>query len=195
MLSVSGAVVASPTQWFNPWRTGGGGYAVTMKFRAPGTVLGIPGDGFFAHEVHFFPNNRNFVNSPYGWGGREIHWGHMATAYRDGTMIDASLAVGADGWGFALLTDETGSLRVTTELEVRADVRPNGYPERILYRFMGEEWLWRIAPNGERANVESGGLLGAEGIFGRLGDERPVVAAMGTIDWWRDGRELGIKAI
>ena len=84
--------------------------------------------------------------SPFGWGGREIHWGHMATAFDDGSVIDASLACGADGWGFAMLTDETGVFHSTTDVEVSADVRPNGYPERIVYRFLDQEWCWRIDP-------------------------------------------------
>jgi hypothetical protein len=104
LLSCSGDLIAPATHWYNPWRTGGGGYAITAKFRGKATVFGQPAEGFFAHESHFFPAGMNFMASPYGYGGREIHWGHMATVFEDGSVIDASLAYGPDGRGFALLT-------------------------------------------------------------------------------------------
>ena len=112
-------------------------------------------------------------------------------------MVDASMAIGLDGWGFALVTDEKGQFFATTDLEVFADVRPNGYPERILYRFLGQEWDWKITPHGERPEVMPGGMgpLGAEGIFSRVGEKRKVVASMGTIDWWKDGREETVPPI
>lgn len=194
LLDVSGALIAVPTQWYNPWRSGGA-YAVTVKYRARGTIFGMKADGFFAHETHFMPSGLDFMNSPFGFGGREVHWGHMATAFEDGTTVDASLAIGADGWGFALLTDENGNRFATTEIEVRADVRPNGYPERILYGFLGQEWIWEIAPHGERPHLSIVGPLGAEGTFRRVGDKRRIIAYMGTIDWWKDGREFSIPSI
>ena len=194
LLDVAGELIAVPTQWYNPWRVGGA-YAVTTKYRARGTVFGVKADGFFAHETHFMPAGLDFMNSPFGFGGREVHWGHMASAFEDGTTVDASLAIGADGWGFALLTDERGNRFETTKIEVRADVRPNGYPERILYCFLGQEWIWEIAPGGERPHLSPVAPIGAEGLFRRVGDTRAIVASMGTIDWWKDGRERSIPPI
>jgi hypothetical protein len=191
-LSVEGTLAARSTQWYNPWRDGGGGLAVTTKFRASGTVFDEQVDGFFAHEVHYFPPGRNFLDSPYGFGGREVHWGHMATAFDDGTSIDASLAYGPDGWGFALLFDETGRLHKSTDIKIEAEVRTNGYPERIRYRFLDQSWIWQIEPHGERAALGGVGIVGAEGILRREGDTRRPKAAMGTIDWWLDGRALKV---
>jgi hypothetical protein len=155
-------------------------------------VFGEDADGFFAHETHYFPSGRNFFDSPYGWGGREIHWGHFATAFEDGSSVDASLAYGPDGWGFALLFDEQGRMHVSTAIEIEAEVRANGYPERIVYHFLDQVWEWRIEPNGERAATRTNGLVGAEGILRRPGDTRRVVAAQGTIDWWLDRRATPI---
>jgi len=76
-------------------------------------------------------------------------------------------------------------------------VRPNGYPERILYRFADQEWIWQIADRAERADIYDmpGIPLGAEGVLKRCGHDRKVVTAMGSIDWWRDGRERNISPI
>lgn len=192
LLSVKGVRSAIATQWYNPWRDGGGGLCVTTKFRAQGTVLGQRADGFFAHEVHYFPRERDFFNSPYGFGGREIHWGHMATAFADGQSIDASFAIGPDGWGFAMLQDESGQLHVSTDVAVEAEVRDSGVPERIHYKFHGQHWIWQIEPKGERAATRAAGIIGAEGVLRRAGDTRPAIAAMGTIDWWLDGRAAAV---
>jgi len=191
-LSCSGDLIAPATNWFNPWRTGGGGYAITAKFRGKATVFGKEAEGFFAHESHFFPAGMDFMASPYGLGGREIHWGHMATVFEDGSVIDASLAYGADGWGFAMLTDENGRFYATNEIEIGANVRPNGYPELITYRFLDQTWCWRIDPKGERDDVMPGGVIGAEGVLIRANETRRVKGAMGTIDWWKDGRDLEV---
>jgi len=189
LLSVSGRRAAPATQWYNPWRNGGGGLAVTSKFRAPGLVFGEEADGFFAHETHYFPRGHDFFNSPYGWGGREIHWGHFATAFEDGSSVDASLAYGPDGWGFAMLFDERGRMHVSTDVVIESELRPNGFPELIVYRFLDQIWEWRIEPKGERGSPRAGEkIIGAEGILRRQGETRKVVAAQGTIDWWLDGR-------
>jgi hypothetical protein len=188
LLNAHGVRAAPATQWYNPWRDGGGGLAVTVNFRATATVSGEPAQGFFAHEVHYFPRGRDFMDSPYGWGGREVHWGHMATAFEDGSQISASLAFGPDGWGFALLFDEQGKLHASTDVAGEAELRSNGYPQRITYRFLGQTWVWEIEPAGERATTHASGIIGAEGVLRRIGDTRRVTAAMGTIDWWLDGR-------
>jgi hypothetical protein len=49
--------------------------------------------------------------------------------------------------------------------------------------------LGDIAEKGERVDLMPGGPLGAEGTLRRAGDDRPVIAAMGIIDWWNDGRQ------
>ena len=120
-----------------------------------------------------------------------VPWGHFVTEFDDGTVIDADLAVGRDGWGFVMLRDESGRFRSTTDVQVRAEVSANGYPSRLHYYFMNEEWMWTIAPDGQRAKSDTSGALlivGAEGVLTRVGEKRPVVRAMGTIDWWLDGR-------
>jgi hypothetical protein len=183
----SGEPLRPALQWLNPWRNGGA-LALTQKYRMRGTILGKALEGFAAHEIHFFPPGRNFFDSPFGWGGREITWGHMVTEFDDGAYIVASLATGADGWGFALLFDEQGVLHATTEIDVRVRLRASGFPESIRYSFLGQEWLWEAARDGERAPTVGGGIVGGEGILKRVGETRRVVRAMGTIDWWLDGR-------
>jgi hypothetical protein len=174
-------------QWLNPWRSGGA-YCVTAMYRMKGSILGQELEGFMAHEIHYFPPGRTFFDSPFGWGGREITWGHMATEYEDGTCVVASLATGNDGWGFAMLYDEAGEFHGTTALDVRVRVRSSGFPQEIRFSFLGQDWIWQAAPDGERAPTVGGGHVGGEGILRRAGERRRVVRAMGTIDWWLDGR-------
>lgn len=192
LLHASGVRSAQATQWYNPWRDGGGAFCVTTKFRGQANIFGLAAEGFFAHEVHYFPRDRDFINSPFGFGGREILWGHMATEFVDGRIIDASIGIGADGWGFTLVQDEQGVLHAATDVSAEAIVNANGLPAQVTFRFLDQTWVWRIEPKGERAITRADGLVGAEGVLRREGDTRPVKAAMGTIDWWLDGRAAAI---
>ena len=192
-LSVSGQSVGPGLQWFNPW-PGGGCFSVTGKYRTSGTFLGRPVQGFVGHEIHYFPRGVSWMESPYGQG-REICWQQIANEYDDGSMIQATFAYGADGWGFAMLHDESGTFHCTTEVHVEATVRPSTYPETITYRFLDQSWTWRIDPQGERATTIAGAPLGADGTCQRDGDRRAIRYSMGNSDWWTDGRASGIVRV
>lgn len=186
LLHVTGRAIGPAVQWFNTW-AGGACLAVTAKYRTSGTFLGEPVQGFVGHEIHYFPPGANWIASPYG-NGREFCWQHIANEYDDGTLMQASFAYGADGWGFAMLHDETGTFHATTDVHARATVRPNGFPEMVNYRFLDQSWTWRIDPQGERAALMPGALIGADGTCQRDGDRRTVRYSLGNSDWWTDGR-------
>jgi hypothetical protein len=186
LVSVSGTAVGPGIQWYNAW-PGGGCYSATAKYRTRGTVLGRSVEGFVGHEIHYFPADADWMDSPYG-RGREICWQQIANEYDDGTMIQATFAYGTEGWGFAMLHDEHGAFIATTDVSAEATVRASGYPESIRYQFADQSWTWRIDPQGERAMLFPGPLRGADGTCVRDGDTRSVRHAMGNSDWWSDGR-------
>jgi hypothetical protein len=186
LLEVSGRSIGPGVQWFNTW-AGGACYAVTGKYRSSGTFLGRPVEGFTGHEIHYWPPGSSWRDSPYG-RGREICWQQIANEYDDGSIVQASFAYGAGGWGFAMVHDETGRFHCTTEVCAEATVRPNGYPDTITYRFLDQSWTWRIDPQGERPVLTPGHMLGADGTCRRDGDARRVRWSMGNSDWWTDGR-------
>ena len=185
-LAVSGRALGPGVQWFNTWQRGAC-LAVTAKYRTSGMYLGRPVEGFVGHEIHYFPPHANWRDSPFGLG-REICWQQIANEYDDGSTLQATFAVGADGWGFAMLHDEQGEFHCTTEVNAEATVRPNGYPETITYRFLNQSWTWRIDPQGERPMMAPGPMRGADGTCRRDGDRREVRYGMGNSDWWTDGR-------
>jgi hypothetical protein len=186
VLSVSGAAVGPGVHWYNPW-PGGGCYSATAKYRTSGTFLGRPVEGFVGHEIHYFPADADWMDSPYG-RGREICWQQIANEYSDGSTVQATFAYGTEGWGFAMLHDEHRRFVATTDVTVEAAVRATGYPELIRYQFCDQSWTWRIDPQGERAMLFPGPLRGADGTCTRDGDARAVRYAMGNSDWWTDGR-------
>ena len=143
------------------------------------------------HEIHYWSEGATWVESPYG-RGREYCWQHVANEYDDGSTVQATFATGADGWGFAMLHDESGTFHATTDVVAEATVRANGYPETVTYRFLDQSWTWRIDPQGERAAIGHGPLIGADGTCTRDGDDRAVRYSMGNSDWWTDGRAAGI---
>lgn len=186
LLDLVGTAVAPAIQWFNPW-PGGGCYSATGKYRVSGSVLGRRVEGFVGHEIHYFPPEENWITSPYGQG-REICWQQIANEYEDGAIEQATFAHGADGWGFAMVHDEHGQFHATTDVEVRARVRENGYPEEITYVTAIGTWIWRLDPQGERARTFPSAPFGADGTCTREGEERAVLLSMGNSDWWTDGR-------
>jgi len=190
LLDVSGPAIGPGVQWCNTWDSGTC-YAVTGKYRARGTFLGRHVEGFVGHEIHYFPSDATWRTSPYG-EGREICWQQVANEYEDGSIVQATFAYGADGWGFAMVHDEDGRFHSTTDVRAEATVRASGYPERITYRFLDQSWTWRIDAQGERPRLGPGPMLGADGTCTRDGDPRAVRYAMGNSDWWTDGRADGI---
>ena len=185
-MSVEGRLLGPAAQWFNTWG-GGACLTVTAKYRARGALLGRHVEGFVGHEVHYFSPGASWVHSPYG-EGREYCWQHVANEYDDGSIDHATFATGADGWGFAMVHDSDGTFYRSTDVEVEATVRPNGYPETLTYRFLDQTWTWQIDPQGERVSVGSGTLIGADGTCRREGDPRTVRYSMANSDWWTDGR-------
>ena len=190
VLSVAGDAVGPAVQWFNTWE-GGACFSATAKYRVQRRVPGPPVQGFAGHEIHYFSPGFNWLTAPYG-RGREICWQQIANEYDDGTMVQATFAYGADGWGFAMLHDERGEFISTTDIRAEATVRANGYPTSIRYEFADQSWTWRIDPHGERPLIEGIAMLGADGTCVRDGDTRGVRYAMGNSDWWTDGRAEGI---
>lgn len=185
-LSVGGTAVGPAVQWLNTF-DGGACFSATAKYRVDGVFLGRPVHGFVGHEIHYFSPGFTWLTAPYGQG-REICWQQVANEYDDGTMIQATFAYGADGWGFAMLHDEHGQFTSTTRVRAEARVRPNGYPASLRYEFADQSWTWRIDPQGERPSIAGLALLGADGTCVRDGDAREVRYAMGNSDWWTDGR-------
>ncbi|OBG93018.1 hypothetical protein A5697_05835 [Mycobacterium sp. E3251] len=190
VVSVGGDAVGPAVQWFNTW-DGGACLSATSKYRVRGTCLDRAVEGFVGHEIHYFSPGSDWINAPYG-RGREICWQQIANEYDDGSMIQATFAYGADGWGFAMLHDEQGVFVATTDVSAEATVRANGFPETIRYEFADQSWTWRIDPQGERPSIAGIAMLGADGTCTRDGDTRSVRYSMGNSDWWIDGRAEAI---
>jgi len=186
LLSLTGAQIAPAIQWFNSWPQGGC-FSATAKYRSQGQILGRDVQGFIGHEIHYMPSSASWVDSPYG-RGREICWQQVANEYDDGSIEQATFAVGTDGWGFALIHDIDGNFTSSTYVTADAEVLANGYPARITYRFDDQVWTWRLDKQGQRARTTPTAPLGADGTCTRDGETRGVKYSMGNSDWWTDGR-------
>ena len=187
IVEVSGRLIGPGVQWLHPWPEGGGCFTATLKYASEGRFLDRPVTGFIAHEIHYMPSGMDWYKSRYGQG-MEICWQHMANEYDDGTFASGTFAFGTDGWGFAMVHDEHGGFHATTDVRMEATVRPSGYPETVTYTFGDQSWTWEIDPKGERPRIADGAMIGADGMFRRVGDTRRVVRSLGNSDWWTDGR-------
>ena len=194
ILEVTGAQIAPAIQWFDSWPEGGGCFSATAKYRSKGQFRGRDVQGFVGHEIHYMPSGVNWMDSPYG-RGREICWQQIANEYDDGSIEQATFAVGADGWGFALIHDQNGAFYSSTDVTADAEVLDNGYPTRVTYRFDDQSWTWRLDRQGQRARTIPSAPLGADGTCTRDGDLRSVKFSMGNSDWWTDGRAAPLLKI
>jgi hypothetical protein len=186
-LEMAGTLLGPGVQWFHPWRDGGGCYTASTKYASDGMFRGRRVTGFIGHEIHYMPEGRDWFNTPYG-RGMEICWQQVANQYDDGSFVHGTFGYGTDGWRFAMLHDETGTFTATTDVQMEAVVRDNGYPERITYTLPDGRWIWTIDRFGERAKTIDGAPLGADGTCVKDGETRTVVRSMGNSDWWADGR-------
>jgi hypothetical protein len=186
LLEVTGTQIAPAIQWFNSWPEGGC-FSATAKYRSEGRFLGRDVQGFVGHEIHYMPSGRSWMDSPYGLG-REICWQQIANEYDDGSIEQATFAIGADGWGFALVHDQDGVFHSSTDVVAEAEILDNGCPSRVTYRFDDQAWTWRLDRQGQRARTIPTAPLGADGTCVREQEQRGVRYSMGNSDWWTDGR-------
>lgn len=113
-------------------------------------------------------------------------------------MDIGQIGIGAKNWGIALMGDEHRSRILTNDIDAEIEVKENGYPSRVLYKFQGEEWDWRIDPQGELPDLRTAGFdiyMTAEGVCRRVGDPRKPVVTFGWTDFFSDSMERWRKRI
>jgi hypothetical protein len=156
-----------------------------------GTILNRHVRGFFGWDSWYYPPGVTWQTSQH-YRELEVAWFTLGNLYEDGSMEIGQIAVGAKKWGFALIGDRNQTTILTTDTDAEIEVKESGYPSRILYKIQGEEWEWRIHPQGEIPDIRSAGFdtyMTCEGICQRVGDTRKPVVTFGWIDFFSDSLE------
>ncbi len=188
IMRVEGRVVGDcGLQWHDPCRDGGDLY-VSHILRASGTLLGRPVEGFFGVDQQHLVPGTVWRQTPY-FKRLEIAWFTMGVEYDDGTIEVGQLCHGADDWGFAMMANQDGPLRLTRDITGSVSFADNDFPTRVDYVIDGEKWAWQAHADGVMPGYAADPhYRPADGWCTRTGETRSVIASFGWLDAFNDGR-------
>lgn len=177
LVDISGKLVGNGLQWFLPgseWGT----YYIQQFYAIEGTILGRPVRGMMSLDqpyleeggaVHY--KKDLIVNNK-----KHVIWWAFATQYKDGSCDVGSFMVGHDNLGFAILMNEKGEARVTTDIDGSVVHKDGSYfckSARVILEGK-EEWEFLPDPKGDMVDFVGGFPITAqqEGRWRRVGDTR-----------------------
>ena len=180
LLDIRGRMIGPGLQWYTPWPQQGGAFYAARIYRASGTILGTPVDGFIGFDQYCFPPGYAYANDPFVQD-IELSYVVFGNEYEDGTIEVGHMFHGHGRWGAAMVNNESGPIILSSlpESEItRRDER--GYAARIVYRVEGEQWEFIADPTARMPDFGEGVAKnpGQEGRFTRTGETRRLVA------WW-----------
>ncbi len=177
LFDLSGPLLGTGMQWYLPgveWGT----FYVSQLYDLSGTCQGRPVKGIIALDQTYMAEGGAIHYKKDLVVNNKMHvvWWTFATVYKDGSFDAGSIMVGHDHLGYAILTDETGVVRCTTDIEGTAVHRPGSYfAESARVVIDGsEEWEFLPDPRGEMIDFVGGFPITAqqEGRWRRVGDTR-----------------------
>lgn len=193
VLALSGWLVGDVgLQWFDP--SPPGCYYTSESFRAGGSILGRPVEGFFAVDQLYFPPGMTWFESPYFSAPPylEIAWHMFGNEYDDGSVEVGSIFAGARRFSFAAICDSEGGVTTTREVTADLEVDDDAYPTRGRFAVGGEQWEWTADPAGRMPDFAAGYPGGkyrpSEGRFVRVDESRDVSVWWSFIDTWAESR-------
>lgn len=177
LFALTGSLLGNGLQWYLPgveWGT----FYVSQLYAVSGICDGRPVKGVIAVDqvymaeggaVHF--KKDLVVNNK-----KHVIWWTFATLYKDGTFDTGSFMVGHDNLGYAILMNEKGDARTTTQIEGLVKHKEGSYfadSARITLEG-NEEWEFLPDPKGEMRDFVGGFPITAqqEGRWRRVGDKR-----------------------
>ena len=177
LVDISGRLLGNAIQWYLPGREWGTFY-IQQFWAIEGTVQGRSVKGVMSldqvymaeggavhHTKDLIVNNQKHV----------IWWG-FGTVYEDGSFDAGSFLVGHDNLGIAILVNEKGETRFTTNIEGQVKHRDGSYfcdSARVVLDGE-EEWEFAPDPKGDMVDFVGGFPVTAqqEGRWRRVGDTR-----------------------
>lgn len=193
LFDLQGPLLGTGMQWYLPGRDWGTFY-VSQLYDLQGTCEGRPVKGLIALDQAWMAEGGaiHFKKDLVVNNNMHVIWWTFATVYKDGTWDVGSFMVGHDHLGYAIFQDQTGRVRVTTDIEGLATHKPGSYfvdKARIVLEG-GEEWEFLPDPRGEMVDFVGGFPITAQqqGRWRRVGDTREPDRWLG---WGESDRRNG----
>lgn len=160
----------------------------SAAFRAVGTVLGVPVEGWLFHDSIHMPQGMDIVRSPY-IEALEGAWVAFVTEFEDGEVHCGHLIWGTDRFQGIVLTRTDGPTLIARDVGVEYAVDGHGYPERVTYRSLtAGRWTWTARPGGRmpiRGDVPEGHRW-RQGVVRQEGEARAVARSEALMEVYLD---------
>ncbi len=177
LFDVAGPLLGCGFQWYLPgvdWGT----FYVSQLYDVAGTCAGRKVKGVIALDQPYMAEGGaiHFQKDLVVNNNKHVIWWSFATIYKDASYDVGSLMVGHDNLGYAILMNEKGEIRATTQVEGEVRHKPGSPFVDTARVFMegGEEWEYLPDPKGEMIDFLGGFPITAqqEGRWRRVGDTR-----------------------
>jgi len=177
LYDIRGKLLGKGMQWFLPGVEWGTCY-VSQVYDVSGTCLDRAVKGFIACDQIYMADGGAIHHKKDLIVNNNMHviWWTFATVYKDGTYDLGSIMVGHDNLGFAILTDETGKVRCTNNIEGEVVHKDDSYfADTVRVVIDGdEEWEFLRDEKDEMIDFVGGFPVTAQqtGRWRRVGDKR-----------------------
>ena len=162
-------------QWFTPnIDERGGNFYGSQAFAASGHVEGRDVQGYMAIDSFYGPTGQVYKNGPI-FNAVELAWVSFVNTFEGGEHESGGLCLGKEHWGFALVSDQSGAVVETTEIEADVTLDSDRYVETARYVAGGTEWEFTATDRGQMralAAARGDAYHGQAGTVRRVGDQR-----------------------
>jgi hypothetical protein len=193
LFDLQGPLLGNGMQWYLPGRDWGTFY-VSQLYDLQGICEGRPVKGLVALDQAWMAEGGaiHFKKDLVVNHNMHVLWWTFATVYKDGSWDIGSFMVGHDHLGYAIFQDQTGRVRVTTDIEGLASHKSGSYfvDQARIVLDGGEEWEFLPDARGEMVDFVGGFPITAQqqGRWRRVGDTREPDRWLG---WGESDRRNG----
>lgn len=193
LFDIKGKLLGTGMQWYLPGKEWGTFY-VSQVYDVEGVCEGRKVKGCMAMDQIYMEKGGAIHHKKDLVVNNNMHviWWTFANIYKDGTYELGSIMVGHENLGYAILTDHTGKVRSTTNIEGNVVHKPGSYFAQSAEVIIDgtEEWEFRPDKKDEMSDFVGGFPITAQqcGQWRRKGDTREIDHWLG---WGETDRRNG----
>ena len=169
-----GTLIKPGMQWCVPGPRAGLAYIATI-YLLEGTIFGRPCRGLIGFDqIHMYEGGEVYRTlDPLIEDGLEHLWYTWATVYKDGSLDAGHFMLGNERFGFGILTDENGNVRVETDVDGEVTYGDDGYWQTgARFNFGDAEYEFLPDDRGRMPDLGPIPNPQVEGRWRRVGDTR-----------------------
>lgn len=185
LMSIEGRRLGLGYQWFTPnIDERGGNFYAAQAFAASGHIQGQPVSGYVSLDSFYGPTGQVYNNGPI-FNAVEMAWVAFVNTYPNGEHESGGLCLGKEQWGFAVVSDHSGPIVETTEIEADVVLDADKYVSTARYFAAGTEWEFTAVERGQMralAAARGDAYHGQAGRVRRVGDTRVPLTSHAWIE-------------